>query len=164
MKGKNELFELLKKLNITYKRYSHQPLFSVSDAVKYAKDISGAHCKNLFLTDKKGNLYLFILLDKKRADIKKLSKQINCARLSFASDELLEANLGVKPGSVTPFALINDVDKKVTVILEDDLLKEEEANFHPLVNTETLTIRIDDLFKFIDYCGQKRITVTGCTE
>lgn len=164
MKGKNELFELLKKLDVTYKSHSHQPLFSVSDAEKYAKDIRGAHCKNLFLKDAKGNLYIFILLDKKRADIKKLSKQINCARLSFASDELLETILGVKPGSVTPFALINDVEKDVTVILEDDLLKEEEANFHPLVNTETLTIRIDDLLKFIDYCGQKRITVTGCAE
>ena len=164
MKEKNELLEILKRLDIGYKSYNHQPIYNVMDAEKYAQDIPGAHCKNLFLKNTEKHLYLAIILDQKRVDLKNLSKQLNSKRLSFASYELLEKTLNIKPGCVTPFALINSITKNVIVLLDRDILNEEKVSFHPLVNTETITISLADLLKFIDYCGQKTIIIENCIE
>jgi Ala-tRNA(Pro) deacylase len=155
----SELLELLEKLGICYKRYKHQPIYNVADAEKYAKNIDGAHCKNLFLTDAKGKLYLAVTLEKKRVDLKGVSKQIGAKRLSFASNDILEDALNIKPGGVTPFALINDINKHIVVLFDKDILKERKLSFHPLVNTETITISTEDILKFINYCGHKLIFV-----
>ena len=154
-----ELLELLKKLGICYKRYKHQPIYNVADAEKYAKNIDGAHCKNLFLKDAEGKLYLAVTLEKKRVDLKGVSKQIGAKRLSFASDDMLENILNIKPGGVTPFALINDINKHTVVLFDQDILKERKLSFHPLVNTETITISTEDILKFINYCGHKLISI-----
>ena len=155
----SELLELLKKLGICYKRYKHQPIYNVADAEKYAKNIDGAHCKNLFLKDAEGKLYLAVTLEKKRIDLKGVSKQIGAKRLSFASDDMLENVLNIKLGGVTPFALINDIDNHILVLFDQDILKERKLSFHPLVNTETITISTEDIFKFINYCGHKLISI-----
>ncbi len=154
-----ELLELLKKLGIFYKRYKHQPIYNVADAEKYAKNIDGAHCKNLFLKDAEGKLYLAVTLEKKRVDLKGVSKQIGAKRLSFASDDMLENILNIKPGGVTPFALINGINKHTVVLFDQDILKERKLSFHPLVNTETITISTEDILKFINYCGHKLISI-----
>jgi Ala-tRNA(Pro) deacylase len=155
----SELLELLKKLGICYKRYKHKPIYNVADAEKYGKNIDGAHCKNLFLTDAEGKLYLAVTLEKKRVDLKGVSKQIGAKRLSFASNDILENMLNIKPGGVTPFALINDINKHIVVLFDHDILKERKLSFHPLVNTETITISTEDILKFINYCGHKLIYI-----
>ena len=160
----SELLELLKKLGICYKRYKHQPIYNVADAEKYAKNIDGAHCKNLFLTDAKGKLYLAVTLEKKRVDLKGVSKQIGAKRLSFASNDILENMLNIKPGGVTPFALINDINKDIVVLFDQDILKERKLSFHPLVNTETITINTEDILKFINYCGHRLIYIENSFE
>lgn len=164
MKGRNDLLELLKELDISYKSYSHSPIRNVEDAKIYAKDIGGAHCKNLFIKDTDRNLYLVITLDRKRINLKKLARQVGSKRLSFVSPELMDKFLGIEPGCVTPFALINDKDSDVMVIFDKDILKDGEMSFHPLVNTETITICQEDLFKFLDYYGQKRIMIENCNK
>lgn len=159
MNTERELLDLLKEIGIDFEYYKHKPIYSVDDAIKYANDIPGAHCKNLFIKDIKDNFYLVITLDKKRVDLKNISRQINCKRLSFSSPESLREYLGVEPGCVTPFGLINDIKHKVEVLLDKDLLNEKEVSFHPLVNSATITIELIDLFKFIDYCGQKKTII-----
>jgi Ala-tRNA(Pro) deacylase len=156
MKGKKELLELLQELAINYKSYTHPPIMSVNDGEIYAKNIPGTHCKNLFLTDTKENLYLVVLPVRKRLDLKKLAIQLNSSRLSFASPAALKKHLGILPGCVTPFALINATGQTIVVLLDRDMAHETAVNFHPLLNTETITIDFADLLRFIDFCGQNR--------
>lgn len=151
----DELLGLLKELNIPYKKYSHNPIYNVADGEKYGKYIGGAICKNLFLQNTNGNLYLAITLEKKKFDLNGAAKQIGAKRLSFASDETLKKTLDIVSGGVTPLALINDTDNRVVVLFDRDVLKERELSFHPLVNTETITITLEDTLKFISYCGNK---------
>ena len=158
MKNKEDLFKILQELNIRYKSCSHEPINNVQDAEKYGQKIEGAHYKNLFLQDTK-RFFLAVVLDTKKVDLKNLAQQINAKRLSFAPPECLEASLGIRPGSVTPLALINDPEKKVTVVFDQDILKETQVSFHPLVNTETLTITLDDFMKFIAFCGQDKVFI-----
>jgi len=156
MKNKEDLFNILQELNIRYKSCSHEPINNVRKAEKYAQKIEGTHYKNLFLQDAAKRFYLAVVLDSKKVDLKKLAQQINSKRLSFASSEDLRASLGVMPGCVTPLALINDPDKKVTVVIDRDILRENLVHFHPLVNTESLTITVDDFMRFIAFCGQDK--------
>lgn len=160
MKSKNELLAIFRKLNIHYQSFSHAPINNVRDAEKYAQEIKGAHCKNLFLQDTTKRYYLAVVLDRKKLDLKDLSKQLDSKRLSFASNECLEATLGIMPGCVTPLALINDPGKNVTVVIDPDILMENQVSFHPLVNTETLAITPDDLMKFIAFCGQDIVFIS----
>ena len=113
----------------------------------------------MFLKDAKGKLYLAVTLEKKRVDLKSVSEQIGAKRLSFASNDMLENILNIKPGGVTPFALINDINKHIVVLFDQDILKERKLSFHPLVNTETITISLEDILKFINYCGHKLISI-----
>lgn len=159
MNTERELLGLLKEIGIDFTYNKHQPIYSVDDAIRYGNDIPGAHCKNLFIKDIKDNFYLVITLDKKRVDLKNISRQVNCKRLSFSSPELLREYLGVEPGCVTPFGLINDIKQKVMVLVDKELLSEKEVSFHPLVNSATITIKLFDLFKFIEYCGEKKTMI-----
>ena len=151
----DELLGLLEELGIRYKRYEHLPIRDVADGKKYAKNVTGTKCKNLFLKDTKRQLYLAVTLEKKRVNLKDMALQIGAKRLSFASNETLENTLNVKPGGVTPLALINDTDNRVVALFDKDILNEKELSFHPLVNTETITIAIEDMLRFMDYCGHK---------
>ena len=147
------LYERLTALGIAWTGYAHVPVFTVEEAAAVNASQPGGHTKNLFLKDKKGGLWLVVLRDDFRLDLNALSKQIGAPRFSFGSAELLIASLGVPPGSVTPFALVNDPQHKVQVVLDAQMLKREPINFHPLRNDRTIAVAAADLMRFIAACG-----------
>jgi Ala-tRNA(Pro) deacylase len=149
----DELFAFLDKLGIAHETIEHPPLFTVEEGREFWHKIPGLHCKNLFLKDKKDKIWLVVMPGDKRADLNRLEKKIGAKRFSFGKPELLQEVLGLTPGSVTPFALMNDAQKRVTLILDQDLLKSERVNFHPLHNAASTTIRADDLLTFVKTLG-----------
>jgi Ala-tRNA(Pro) deacylase len=150
-----KVYESLDKLDIPYVRHEHPPVYTVEEAEKHWENITGAHCKNLFLRNKKGNRhYLVVLGSSKRADLKALEKQLGEDRLSFASPERLMRYLGLEVGAVSPFGLINDTQKEVQVIIDQDLKEADSINFHPNVNTATVGLSFSDFEKFLAFCGQ----------
>jgi len=154
------LYERLRELGIAWTAYEHVPVFTVEEASIVNAVQPGGHTKNLFLKDKKGGLWLVVLRDDFRLDLNGLSKQIGAPRFSFGSGELLIATLGVPPGSVTPFALINDPGHKVRVVLDRAMLELDPLNFHPLRNDRTIAVSATDLLKFIAACGHVPQIVT----
>lgn len=150
----NNLKTVLDQLSINYTRYEHPPVYTVEEAEKYWKDIEGAHCKNLFLRNNKGNRHFLVVLEQSRqVDLKKLGETSGAGKLSFASAKRLEKYLGLETGAVSPFGLINDGEKQVEVILDKNLQKSEAINFHPNVNTATLTLSYEDFIRFLEHCG-----------
>lgn len=150
-----KVYEVLESLEVSYVRHEHPPVFTVEEAEKHWEGITGAHCKNLFLRNKKGNRhYLVVLESTKRADLKSLEKQLGEDRLSFASPERLMRYLGLDTGAVSPFGLLNDSQKEVQVIIDQDLREAETINFHPNVNTATIGLSFSDFQKFLSFCGQ----------
>ncbi|HEK86135.1 MAG: prolyl-tRNA synthetase associated domain-containing protein [Candidatus Saccharicenans sp.] len=153
-----KLFKILSSLNINWKRYSHPPVFTLSEAQQYWQGTSGAHGKNLFLRNYKGNHHYLVIVEAgKNVNLKKLNAYLKEDRLSFASPERLKKFLGVLPGAVSPFGLINDTNKEVVVVIDQDLLGYSSLNFHPNVNTATLEISQADFQKFLNWSGQKII-------
>ncbi len=149
-----KVYEVLEKLGISYSRHEHPPVFTVEQAEEHWQDIPGAHCKNLFLRNKKGNHhYLVIAETTKPVDLRRLNEQLNEDRLSFGSPERLSRLLGLEPGSVSPFGLINDSGKEVRVVIDQDLKKYPQVNFHPNVNTATIGISFKDFEKFLAWAG-----------
>ncbi len=149
------VYETLEKLDISYARHEHPPVYTVEEAEQHWENITGAHCKNLFLRNKKGSRhYLVVLGSSKRADLKALEKQLGEDRLSFASPERLMRYLGLEVGAVSPFGLINDTQKEVQVIIDQDLKEVDSINFHPNVNTATVGLSFSDFEKFLSFCGQ----------
>lgn len=152
--SEQKVYEVLERLGISYIRHEHSPVFTVEEAEKHWENISGAHCKNLFLRNKKGNRhYLVILESSKKVDLKALNNQLGEDRLSFASPERLMRYLGLETGAVSPFGLINDAQNEAQVIIDQDLRKAEHVNFHPNVNTATVGISFVDFEKFLSWCG-----------
>ena len=151
----DDLFAFLDSLGITHKTVTHAPLFTVEQSQALRGTIPGGHTKNLFLKDKKDRLYLVVALGSAHIDLKTLHKQLGSDRLSFGRPELLMEVLGVPAGSVTPFALLNDRDHRVTVILDADMMRHERLNYHPLENTATTNIAREDLVRFIRSCGHE---------
>jgi Ala-tRNA(Pro) deacylase len=149
-----KVIEVLEALGISYTRHEHPPVFTVEQAEKHWTDIQGAHCKNLFLRNKKGNRhYLVVLLSAKQADLRGLNEKLGEDRLSFGSPERLQKYLGLGPGSVSPFGLINDRHKEVIVIVDQDLKQAGCVNFHPNVNTATVGISATDFERFLAWTG-----------
>ena len=158
MAQEQKLLEYLNNLNIAFIQHDHPPVYTVEEANKHWDNIPGLHCKNIFLRDKKGRKHFLVILPSdKNADIKKLNELMG-ERFSFASPERLMKYLGLEPGSVSPFGLINDVEKNVTVILDEIVASVDEINFHPNVNTATLTISGVDFKKFLAACGNNLVT------
>ncbi len=153
--GRADLFAKLDTLGIATRTREHDALFSVEEARALRGEIPGAHSKNLFLKSKKGSLWLVIALETTEIDLNGLAKAKGCGRFSFARAELMVETLGVEPGSVTPFALINDRAGRVNVVLDAALMAHDELNFHPLENTATTTIARDGLLVFIAACGHQ---------
>jgi len=142
--------EALAALGIPYERYEHPPVATVDDATVHWAAIDATHCKNLFLRNQKGNRhYLVILLHTKRADLRAVAGQIGDGKLSFGSPERLLAHLGVTPGSVSPFGLLNDAEGEVRVYLDRDLKAASRVSFHPNINTVTLTLAASDFYRFL---------------
>lgn len=150
-----DLFAYLDELGIETTTVTHPPLHTVEESKALRGDLPGAHIKNLFLKDKKGRLFLLTCLENRTVNMKTLDKAIGSARLSFGKPELLWETLGVKPGAVTPFTLINDRDpeKKVTFALDAALQEIDVIHAHPLHNEATTAISSEGLMKFIAACG-----------
>jgi Ala-tRNA(Pro) deacylase len=148
-----DLFQHFKRLGIETKTVKHLAVYTVEEAKALRGELPGAHSKNLFLKDKKGRFWLIVALEDQAIDLKALRKIIGAAQLSFGKPEALAEKLGVEPGSVTPFSVINDSEQAVTVVLDRELLALEPLNFHPLVNTATTQISADNLLAFLCDCG-----------
>jgi Ala-tRNA(Pro) deacylase len=147
------LFARLDALGIAHRTYTHPPVFTVEEAKALRGTLPGGHCKSLFLKDKKGGLWLVVALEECRVDLKALADALGAPRFSFGSADRLYAVLGVRPGSVTPFAAINDVERLVTVVLQQAMLAHDPLNYHPLENDRTTAIAPGDLVRFLDACG-----------
>ena len=146
----SELLERLRGLGLAAETHEHPAVFTVAESRPVKEAIPGAHSKNLFLKDRKGRLFLVVAKDDTAIDLKRLHEVIGASgRLSFGSAELLRETLGVEPGSVTPFAAVNDGCGRVTVVLDQNLSSAERVNFHPLVNTMTTGITPDELVAFL---------------
>ncbi len=154
-----QLLAELTRLSIAHSTITHPPVFTVEEAKTLRGKIEGGHTKNLFLKDKKDRLFLGVTLEDVPVDLKALAPLIGANRLSFASADLLRTHLGVEPGSVTPFALINDRDHHVTPVFDETMLAITPLNFHPLTNTQTTAISNADLMKFAQACGHKPLTL-----
>ena len=150
----DELFACLDGLGIGHKTVSHAALFTVEESRALRGKIPGGHTKNLFLRDKKGAAFLVVALEDAAIELKSLHRLLGASgRFSFGSAELLRELLGVEPGSVTPFAVINDKALRVTVVLDAAMMAHEVLNFHPLVNTATTTVSREGLLKFLEATG-----------
>ncbi len=149
----DDLFRVLDKLEIAYTVHHHPAVFTVKESELIEKDIPGAHCRNLYLRDKKKKNFLVVALNETTVDLKALQAEIESDRLSFGSAERLFEFLGVRPGSVCPFSIINDPDRHVRLILDKAMMQKKQVNYHPLDNRMTVGLSPDDLLKFIDFCG-----------
>ena len=159
---RDDLFARFAELGIATTIAEHAAVFTVEEAMTVHQGISGGHCKNLFLKDEKGALWLIVCLQEARIDLKAAPAKIGSRRLTFGKPDLLMATLGVEPGSVTPFGLINDRTAKVNVILDAAMMQHALLNYHPLANTATTTIASQDLLAFIRSCGhQPRIVAVS---
>ena len=147
----SELFAFLDRLSIAHVTVTHPPLFTVEQSRELRGTIPGGHTKNLFLKDKKGALFLVTTLEDAVIELRSLHRRL-CAsgRFSFAPAELLRATLGIEPGAVTPFAAMNDSDRRVSIVLDATLMRHEIINCHPLVNTMTTSIARADLLRFLE--------------
>lgn len=154
-----QLLAELTRLGIAHATITHPPVFTVEEAKALRGKIEGGHTKNLFLKDKKDHLFLGVTLEDVPVDLKALAPLIGANRLSFASADLLRAHLGVEPGSVTPFALINDRALSVTPVFDETMLAVTPLNFHPLQNTQTTKISSADLMKFAGSLGHNVLTL-----
>ncbi len=149
-----KVYDILEELEISYTKHEHPPVYTVEEAEQHWENITGAHCKNLFLRNKKGkNHYLVIAKSEKRVDLKALTSRLGEDRLSFASPERMMRYLGLEPGAVSPFGLLNDRENAVAVIIDQELKEASHVNFHPNVNTATVGIKFTDFEKFLAHCG-----------
>jgi Ala-tRNA(Pro) deacylase len=151
-----DLFALLDRLGIAHATVSHPPLFTVEESRALRGQIPGGHTKNLFLRDKRGTFYLVVALEDATIELKSLHCKLGATgRFSFGSAEALRQMLGIEPGSVTPFAVVNDAGGGVTVVLDLAMLEHEVLNYHPLVNTMTTSISRDGLIQFLAASGHE---------
>ncbi|WP_051328560.1 prolyl-tRNA synthetase associated domain-containing protein [Geminicoccus roseus] len=157
MSARDKLMGLLAELGIVVRTEEHPPVYTVEEAQAHTAHLPGGHCKNLFLKDKKGELYLVVCLDDQQVRVNALSKRLGAGRMSFGNEELLLATLGVTPGSVTPFALINDVERKVRPVLDAKMLRHEILNYHPLTNEATVSIGSSELTRLLAHWGYEPI-------
>ncbi len=157
--SRDDLFALLDELGISHRTQEHEAAFTVEDARALRGRIPGGHTKNLFLKDKKGRLWLVVALEDTAVNLKTLHRTIGSARLSFGKPDLMEQTLGVRPGSVTPFALMNDREGRVTVVLDEAMMAHDLLNFHPLENTATTTISRNGLLAFLEATGHPPLIV-----
>ena len=150
-----DLFALLDRLGVAHATVDHPPVFTVAEGEAIKAEIPGGHTKNLFLKDKKGALILISALQSTEIPLKRLHRALGCGRLSFADADRLYAALGVTPGSVTAFAILNDPDRRVRFILDAALMAHDPVNFHPLANTATTAVSPDGLLTFVRAMGRE---------
>ena len=145
-----QLFAALDALGIKHATVKHPPLFTVEQSRRLRGTIPGGHTKNLFLRDKRGRAFLVAALEDAAIDLKDVHHRLGAGRFSFGSAALMRELIGIEPGAVTPFALVNDTAGRVAAVHDEPMMREKKLNFHPLVNTMTTTIFRDDLVKFLE--------------
>jgi Ala-tRNA(Pro) deacylase len=154
-RGPEDLFRRLGELSISTETTRHPPVFTVDEAKALRGEIEGCHTKNLFLRNKKGAMWLVVCPEDRALDLKGLGTRLGSGRLSFGNAERLMNYLGVVPGAVSPFAILNDSGRKVRVVLDGALLGAEVLNFHPLDNAMTTAIHPDDFIRFLEAEGHR---------
>jgi Ala-tRNA(Pro) deacylase len=154
MRGQKDLYDLLVKLSIKFDYHEHPPVATIDDAIIHWKDYNSGRCKNIFFRNHKGDRhYLVILEHLRQLNIHDLEKRLKQGKLTFASDQRLKKYLGMEPGSVSPFGLINDIDHHVHLFIDEKLSESDRLAFHPNVNTATLVVSKSDFLKFLEYTG-----------
>lgn len=148
-----QLFAKLATLGIAQRTVEHSPVFTVEEAKALRGNLPGHHIKNLFLRNKKEEMWLVVALEDRAIDLKRLGEALGAGRLSFGSPDRLRRVLGVEPGSVTPFSLVNDETRVVRLALDRGLADGGPINAHPLVNTMTTAIEIADLLRLFEATG-----------
>ncbi len=152
----SDIYEFLDNGNIEYQRFDHPPVFTVEDVHRLTPDLPGAKTKNLFLRDKKGSRHFLVVVPAdKRINLKALPEVLESSKISFGSSDRLMEHLGITPGSVSLFAIVNDQKNKVEVIIDESLWASEAFQFHPLVNTSTLVISKDSIKHFLAATGHE---------
>lgn len=151
------LFDLLDKLGIARTVHEHEAIFTVEQGAHIKAALPGGHTKNLFLKDKSGTLFLVCALGETKIPVNQLHKVLGCKRLSFGKPDLMEEVLGVTPGSVTFFAIMNDWENRVQLVLDKALFTHETVNFHPLENTGTTAFAASDMEVFAAATGHDPI-------
>jgi Ala-tRNA(Pro) deacylase len=164
-KTREQLFAHFDALGLVHQTHSHRPVFTVEEGADIKAAMPGGHTKNLFLKDRDGALFLVCALGSTTVRLNQLHKTLGCARLSFGPEEAMLEVLGVRPGSVTLFGLINDRERHLTLVLDDALLAADPVNFHPLLNDATTAMSQADMRAFVadwggavfgcDFCGEK---------
>lgn len=157
--GEAELYALLDRHGIPYTHHTHPPLFTVEESRALRGELPGGHVKNMFMKDKKGTVWLATCLEDRQIRIRDLEKEIGAKNLSFGREDLLWAVLGVRPGAVTPFGLINDRERRVRVVLDKGLMQHDPLNFHPLHNGATTGIGREGFLKFLSLTGHEPLMV-----
>ncbi len=156
MNGQPELYRTLEELQIAFNYHEHPPAPTIEEAMKYWKDLDATHCKNLFFRNHKGNKhYLVILAHTQQLDIHDLEKRLRQGKISFASPERMQKYLGLSPGSVSPFGLINDQENHVYVYLDEKLQQSSRISFHPNNNTASIIVSFTDFMKFLTWTGNR---------
>ncbi len=157
---KEQLLARLAEWGLKSETFEHPPIFTVEDGRQHWQGIPGLHCKNLFLKDAKGQMWLVSAPIDRAIDLKKLPDRIGSARLSFGQADRLRATLGIEPGSVTPFALANDLEGKVICVLDKAMMSAPLLAFHPMVNTATTVLAPQTLISFLEKTGHRPKIVT----
>ncbi len=159
MEQSKRVYKVLKELNVPYKVHRHPAVYTSAEAEKYVDaSMEGSRCKNLFLRNQKGNKHFLVIIDhSKMVNLKELARNLEEKKISFASENRLDKYLGLRPGSVTPFGLINDKNREVIVVVDEELKNEEKINFHPNINTETLTVLFKDFERFLEWSGNTKL-------
>ncbi|MCV9966123.1 prolyl-tRNA synthetase associated domain-containing protein [Pararhizobium sp. BT-229] len=159
-KTQDDLFAFLDSLGIAHTTKRHEPVFTVAESVALRDEIPGGHTKNLFVKDKKDNYFLLTVEENATVDLKTVHTLIGGAsKVSFGRPEKLMEYLGVIPGAVTAFGVINDTDRQVKIIVDEELMKDEIVNCHPLVNDATTSIASKDLLRFIEATGHEPLVL-----
>jgi Ala-tRNA(Pro) deacylase len=159
---RERLFDALDALEIAHRTLEHRPIFTVADGADIKSELPGGHTKNLFLKDKSGSLLLVSACGESPVPVNRLHRALGTQRFSFAKEDVLWDALGVRPGSVTVFALVNDPGARVRMALDAALLEHELVNFHPLTNDATTTISSKDLMRFIRATGREPDVMDFC--
>lgn len=154
-----DVFAVLHALGVPYALFHHPAVFTVAESEGIEMDIPGGHCRNLFLRNKKEAMFLVSALNETRIDLKKLGAALDAGRFSFGSPERLWTYLGVRPGSVCPYAVMNDYQGAVTAVLDAAIMTHEVVNFHPLVNTMTIGVSPAGLLTFMSHFGHKPLVL-----
>lgn len=152
--GQKELYDRFEELNIAFDYYEHPPAPTIEEAQKYWKDLDATHCKNLFFRNHKGNKhYLVVLNCNQQLVIKDLEARLKQGKISFASEKRMDKYLGLKPGSVSPFGLINDKENHVHVFFDEKLKESDSISFHPNQNTASLVVKFKEFERYMENSG-----------